>query len=140
MAYSPAAEALRRCQAITRATGEQCRAWAIWGHPDQLCSTHAGRTRYSWERYSERVKAQCEALRFPASISDAQLMRWLGGNVQHAAYPPCRCSAYPWPHRPGGGACQWPDVPGMSVADHHDPPDFREPDRYPPGVLPAGRF
>jgi len=25
--------------------------------------------------------------------------------------PTCRCSAYQWPHRPGGGLCQWPDVP-----------------------------
>src|SRR5436190_437968 len=23
----------------------------------------------------------------------------------------CRCEAYPWPHRPGGGLCRWPDQP-----------------------------
>lgn len=23
----------------------------------------------------------------------------------------CRCAAYPWPHRPGGGLCRWPDPP-----------------------------
>ena len=23
----------------------------------------------------------------------------------------CRCEAYPWPHRPGGGMCRWPDPP-----------------------------
>jgi hypothetical protein len=23
----------------------------------------------------------------------------------------CRCEAYPWPHRPGGGLCCWPDPP-----------------------------
>ena len=23
----------------------------------------------------------------------------------------CRCEAYPWPHRPGGGLCRWPDPP-----------------------------
>ena len=23
----------------------------------------------------------------------------------------CRCEAYPWPHRPGGGFCRWPDPP-----------------------------
>src|SRR5687768_10882057 len=23
----------------------------------------------------------------------------------------CRCEAYPWPHRPGGGLCLWPDPP-----------------------------
>jgi hypothetical protein len=25
--------------------------------------------------------------------------------------PKCRCEAYPWPHRPGGGFCRWPDPP-----------------------------
>jgi hypothetical protein len=23
----------------------------------------------------------------------------------------CRCKAYPWPHRPGGGLCRWPEPP-----------------------------
>jgi hypothetical protein len=23
----------------------------------------------------------------------------------------CRCQAYPWPHRPGGGFCRYPDPP-----------------------------
>jgi hypothetical protein len=23
----------------------------------------------------------------------------------------CRCEAYPWPHRPGGGFCRFPDPP-----------------------------
>jgi hypothetical protein len=23
----------------------------------------------------------------------------------------CRCAAYPWPHRPGGGLCRWPEPP-----------------------------
>jgi hypothetical protein len=25
--------------------------------------------------------------------------------------PKCRCEAYPWPHRPGGGFCRHPDQP-----------------------------
>ncbi|HVS72223.1 MAG TPA: hypothetical protein VHQ47_13285 [Phycisphaerae bacterium] len=25
--------------------------------------------------------------------------------------PRCRCQAYPWPHRPGGGLCRYPDPP-----------------------------
>ncbi len=25
--------------------------------------------------------------------------------------PSCRCAAYNWPHRPGGGLCRWPDEP-----------------------------
>ncbi len=27
--------------------------------------------------------------------------------------PNCRCRAYAWPHRPGGGLCQWPDAPAQ---------------------------
>lgn len=25
--------------------------------------------------------------------------------------PVCRCMAYQWPHRPGGGLCRWPEDP-----------------------------
>ena len=28
-----------------------------------------------------------------------------------ANYEPCKCVAYNWPHRPGGGLCNWPDEP-----------------------------
>src|ERR1700685_4666391 len=129
MAYSPTAQALRRCQATTKA-GEACRCWAIWGHPDQLCSTHAGCTAANWDRYAERVKAQLASFRDGAPPE--HLERWYA--LQHAASPPCRCSAYPWPHRPGGGGCQWPDVPGVSLGDPDEqpgdePPEFVEPDR-----------
>jgi hypothetical protein len=40
-----------------------------------------------------------------------------GGRVRHAhirektACPPCRCEAYPYPHRPASGLCCWPDAP-----------------------------
>jgi hypothetical protein len=40
-----------------------------------------------------------------------------GGRVQgehtreKTAYVPCRCMAYPFPHRPAGGLCEWPDAP-----------------------------
>lgn len=27
------------------------------------------------------------------------------------AYEPCRCAAYPFPHRPASGLCRWPDQP-----------------------------
>jgi hypothetical protein len=30
---------------------------------------------------------------------------------QRAAVVPCRCQAYPHPHRPGAGLCRWPDPP-----------------------------
>ncbi len=31
--------------------------------------------------------------------------------VGKTAYEPCRCIAYPFPHRPGSGLCEWPDLP-----------------------------
>src|SRR6516164_4286955 len=34
----------------------------------------------------------------------------------------CRCEAYPWPHRPGGGFCRWPDPP---VERWQSKPDWR---------------
>ena len=40
-----------------------------------------------------------------------------GGRVQHrhargrTTYPPCRCVAYPYPHRPSSGLCCWPGAP-----------------------------
>ena len=84
MAYSAKAAERRRCRAICR-DGTPCRGWAIWGHPEGLCSTHAGRTRGRRER------------------------RWRP--PAHARYEKCRCEAYAWPHRPGGGFCRWPDPP-----------------------------
>src|SRR6058998_3619205 len=29
----------------------------------------------------------------------------------------CRCEAYPWPHRPGGGLCRYPDPPAARWKD-----------------------
>lgn len=31
--------------------------------------------------------------------------------VRDQRRPKCRCEAYPWPHRPGGGFCRTPDLP-----------------------------
>jgi hypothetical protein len=84
MAYSLKARTLRCCKATTKA-GEPCRAWAVWGHPDGLCATHAGLVGVPKRRgYTP---------------------------VQHARYPLCHCAAYAFPHRPGGGLCRWPDPP-----------------------------
>lgn len=84
MGYSPAAADRRRCQA-TRSDGRPCRAWAMWDDLERRCSIHAGRAHAGDGRYRYRVR--------------------------HAAYPPCDCPAYAWPHRPGGGLCCWPDEP-----------------------------
>jgi len=32
-------------------------------------------------------------------------------NARDQRRPRCRCEAYPWPHRPGGGLCRYPDHP-----------------------------
>jgi hypothetical protein len=85
MAYSAQAAARRRCMA-TRADGEPCRAWALWDDPEQRCVMHAGRGH-----------------RGPLAPGFAPSV--------HARYRPCRCVAYNWPHRPGGGLCRWPEEP-----------------------------
>lgn len=85
MPYSEKASSLRRCRASTK-SGAPCRAWALWGNVARLCLFHAGRHH-----------------RGP-------LLR-LQGQVIRAQYEPCRCEAYAWPHRPGGGLCRWPDEP-----------------------------
>jgi hypothetical protein len=94
--YSEAAVELRICRA-TRRDGLPCRAWAMWDSPDQLCATHAGVARGG----PTRVR--------PLVVTRSGM--WASGHVQHARYPPCRCPAYEWPHRPGGGLCCWPDPP-----------------------------
>jgi hypothetical protein len=85
MAYSLAAIERRRCTA-TRRDGEPCRGWAMWDDPAQRCVIHAGRGH-----------------RGPLAPGFAPSV--------HARYEPCRCVAYNWPHRPGGGLCRWPDPP-----------------------------
>ncbi len=84
MAYSEKAKALRRCTGF-RKDGEPCEAYAAWGDPRGLCAAH-GRHHAGPlpKRYAPRRKS---------------------------SYPPCRCPAYSWPHRPGGGLCEWPELP-----------------------------
>jgi hypothetical protein len=84
--YSATARARRRCTA-TRRDGEPCRAYALWDDPGQRCVIHAGRGK-----------------RGPHRSRFAQPSR-------PAAVSPCRCVAYQWPHRPGGGLCRWPEPP-----------------------------
>jgi hypothetical protein len=84
MAYSEKATELRCCVAITRA-GARCRAYALWGHPARLCSAHA---------YPHRRRGT-PAVHKPGRPSPAI----------------CRCDAYAFAHRCGGGLCRWPDAP-----------------------------
>jgi hypothetical protein len=95
MAYSLKARMLRRCRAVTKA-GEPCQAWAIWGHPEGVCAAHAGVTAHPGQGGRQR----------PWLLLD---------NLHHARYPLCRCAAYSFPHRPGGGLCLWPDPSKFSL-------------------------
>jgi hypothetical protein len=59
-----------------------------------------------WERelaLMDRLEAQAECAR-------AERKRMLA-RARSKRRPKCRCLAYPWPHRPGGGSCRWPDPP-----------------------------
>ncbi len=109
MPYSPEAVARRRCTG-TRKDGAACRAWATWDHPRQLCMAHAGRHH----------RGPIPPRR--GSEPEKQTM-----------YAPCRCQAYDWPHRPGGGLCRWPEPPIWrcpTPAGTHDWPRIRRPKRW----------
>jgi hypothetical protein len=94
MAYSDAAERRRRCtyrfpEGHER-EGERCKAYAMWGSPGQLCVAHGTEGRGPKKAPEDRV-----------------LIR--------RTIPKCKCEAYNFPHRPGGGLCQWPDTPDRKL-------------------------
>jgi hypothetical protein len=109
--YGAEAIACRRCRG-TRKDGQLCRAWAVWDDPRQLCMAHAGRHFRGERPYRHAIGAD-----------------------PPAQYTPCCCSAYAWPHRPGGGVCEWPNQqPTWSCttpAGTHDWPRLRRPNWYP---------
>ena len=45
------------------------------------------------------------------SVRQARARRRARQKVRDKRRPKCRCEAYPWPHRPGGGFCRHPDPP-----------------------------
>jgi len=96
--YSDTAVELRRCTATCQ-DGTPCAAWAVWGDWQRRCIRHGGRST------------------FPPKTGDCA-----------TRYEPCRCVAYSWPHRPGGGLCRWPDPPRYrctTPAGTHDWPRVR---------------
>ena len=99
MAYSAAALARRRCAHVYgpghEREGWRCRAFARWDHAGALdgsglCTAHAGRTRGP----DTGRGVPCFECR---------------------TVPKCRCRAYAFPHRPGGGLCRWPDPPAREM-------------------------
>jgi hypothetical protein len=91
MSYTDRARALRRCTA-QRKDGEPCRAYARWGDPRRLCASHGA-------HHTGRMP-------WPPAWATAE-----GKARERTHNPPCKCRAYQWPHRPGGGLCRWPDPP-----------------------------
>ena len=86
--YSLRAIELRRCHAM-KANGTPCHAWAVWGDWRRLCVRHGGQNPNPPKPYKGHYPTRCE---------------------------PCRCEAYAWPHRPGGGFCRWPNLPEYRCA------------------------
>lgn len=119
MPYSAKAIAMRRCTHV-RPDGRQCKAWAAWDDPGQRCNIHAGRHHRG-------------PMLGPDERQAALQLEWEMGVEffhRHAKTPPCRCVAYAWPHRPGGGLCRWPDPPEYrrtTPASTHKPGRLRPP-------------
>jgi hypothetical protein len=108
--YGPEAIARRRCRGV-RKDGQPCRAWAVWNDLRQLCMAHAGRHFRGERAYLVAVDAD-----------------------PPTQYVPCRCDAYAWPHRPGGGCCRWPEPPQCRLttpAGTRSWPRLRRPAWYP---------
>ncbi len=77
--------------------------------------------------YSEQARAlrRCQAMttagepcqafavwRDAASRCQAHGGRVPGQHIrERTTYEPCRCIAYPFPHRPASGLCEWPNAP-----------------------------
>jgi len=92
MAYSETAKEKRRCTYTFpedhERDGERCKAWAMWGSPDQLCVAHG---------------------------TDGRGKARPNGPLIYRTLPKCTCEAYNFPHRPGGGLCRWPETPNMKL-------------------------
>lgn len=84
--YNTHAKELRQCRAIKK-DGSPCTAWALWNSNKQVCFIH-----------SERPREHCKLDK-----------KW--PFKKKARVPSCKCEAYAWPHRPGGGLCEWPLKP-----------------------------
>lgn len=103
MAYSEKARELRRCKA-TRKDGARCQAWAMWESEHQFCVRHEKGGRGPDRGAERRASLLTE-------IDSGLPVEFWNCSRGKARYVPCRCAAYGWPHRPGGGLCRWPDSP-----------------------------
>lgn len=95
MAYSEKAKSLRQCEAI-KPNGERCRNYSRLD--SNVCVIHLYRTR------KRAVIGRHEPIQHFIKRK---------GKAHHVRqrHNVCRCRAYNWPHRAGGGLCRWPDEP-----------------------------
>ncbi len=91
--YSEKARKLRQCQAICIKNGKQCLNYSRLD--SNFCGLHLGKNRgrpKNIHRVFRIMKRQAQSRkRHPSNI--------------------CKCKAYNFPHRAGGGLCRWPDPP-----------------------------
>jgi hypothetical protein len=65
MAYSPKAQAMRRCMAI-RNDGRPCSNYAVWSDERRLCGAHGGRVQYRRvPTKTAYIPCTCEAYPYP---------------------------------------------------------------------------
>ena len=121
MAYSEKAKALRKCTAMKK-DGSRCKAYAIWGHPRQVCFAHSGRKRRTHDEIMEMGAEALVLQRRGMEKREKPDPLKNGGSVvttrykrKSDNYQRCGCAAYPFPHRPGGGYCRWPDEPRVQT-------------------------
>ncbi|HEX8522420.1 MAG TPA: hypothetical protein VF669_09200 [Tepidisphaeraceae bacterium] len=63
--------------------------------------------RQHWQQVNREERAAKAALRAKRKASDRKRAK-------------CRCDAYKFPHRPGGGLCRFPDPPVVRWQDAHE--------------------
>ncbi len=98
MAYSEKAKQLRRCEWI-KADGQRCRNYSRLD--SNVCGFHLHYPAIKHPKGRERGDAVMRRLKIKTG-----LLPW-PKNRKNV----CRCYAYNWPHRAGGGFCRWPDEP-----------------------------
>jgi hypothetical protein len=95
MAYNEKAKSLRQCEAI-KPNGERCRNYSRLDSNVCVIHLYPKRKRVVIGRHEP-------ILHFLKRKGKAHHVR-----QRHNV---CRCRAYNWPHRAGGGLCRWPDEP-----------------------------
>src|SRR5262249_54078163 len=97
------AKQLRRCERI-KADGQRCRNYSRLD--SNVCGFHFHNPAIRRPKGRERGEAVMRRLKIRAGLTS-----WRKNKKKV-----CRCRAYNWPHRAGGGLCRWPDPPIFLLA------------------------